>query len=109
MRFLPLLLLLVAFQAVGATKYFDSTCTTPGNGTTSVCSGATAPYDQFSDTTIAANDVLNCTGNFNEQVTVTNLSGVSINAYGGGCVIDGQKVRSYGIQADRASSFTCVR
>lgn len=105
-RIALLLICLASAQAWGATKWFDAYCATPGDGTTSFCTGATAPFDQFSDTTISANDTLNCTGVFNEQISSTNVSGVTITPYGSGCIIDGQNVRDYGILNDRGSNWT---
>ena len=101
------ILFLPAGISHGAVKYFDSTCATPGDGTSPVCSGSTAPFDQFSDTTIASTDFLLCKGTFTEQITLTNVTGVAIYPYDStGCVIDGQNTQDYGISADRTTNLT---
>lgn len=97
-------LLLVQNVSAAGTWYFDSNCATPGDGTTSVCSGATAPFDQLSDRTIAAGDTLVLKGTFNEQLTITNLANVTVKV-NGYTIIDGQNSRSYAISADRATNL----
>jgi hypothetical protein len=105
MRCLLLLTLLVASQAWAATKYFDSTCAAPGDGSSPVCSGSTAPYDQFSDATVSAGDMLMCTGEFREQLSLTNVASITVWPYGAGCVINGQGSRDYALLADRTSGL----
>ena len=49
--FVLIILLFIAGPGWGVTYYVDSTCGSPGDGTSSTCSGATAPWNQLSDVT----------------------------------------------------------
>lgn len=90
-------------QAAG-TWYFDSSCATPGDGTTNVCSGATAPFDQLSDRVYASGDRLMLKGTFNEALTLTNISNIRVGVWGY-TIIDGQNSRNYAISADRVNNL----
>jgi len=82
---------LFTFERIkAATFYIDSTCATPGDGSTSVCSGATAPFDQLEDADGAVTtngDTIYITGTFSPASLVTINGGTWI-AYGAGAEIN---------------------
>jgi len=101
-------------KASAATIYIDPTCATPGDGTSQVCSGPTAPKQTWASLSwVAGNSYLQKGGTTAHETIVVSVSGLDdshrtvIGNYGtGNATVDSQLTRNYGIYTNGHSYIT---